>query len=66
MATKAVFKVGQLVKLKSGGPDMTVQEVNEPSQYRPAHTYGCQWFAGKKLDKGTFPGESLNPVEPEE
>jgi len=66
MATKAAFKVGQLVKLKSGGPDMTVKEVHDPNQYKPEFSFTCQWFAGKKLDSGHFPSDSLNPVQPEE
>lgn len=48
------FDVGNIVKLKSGGPDMTVQlKEREPTYYR------CQWFAGKKLESGRFPPESL-------
>ncbi|MGF1718336.1 YodC family protein [Photobacterium chitinilyticum] len=49
------FKVGSLVTLKSGGPVMTVQ-----SEYD--QNYSCQWFAGKKLDHGTFPQASLEEV----
>jgi uncharacterized protein YodC (DUF2158 family) len=55
------FKLGDIVKLKSGGPEMTVRAL--PDQYQG---YGCQWFAGKKLEQGFFPKESLVLVLPEE
>ena len=55
MAAQAKFAVGDIVKLKSGGPEMTVQTVPDSSgQY-----YNCQWFAGKKLESGRFPANSL-------
>jgi uncharacterized protein YodC (DUF2158 family) len=56
----AAFTVGEIVKLKSGGPDMTVKLV--PSAINPGTSYTCQWFAGKKLEQGTFPGDSLEKV----
>lgn len=59
MAKQNGFKVGEIVKLKSGGPEMTVQKVFDDQTYR------CQWFAGKKLDNGVFPVESLQAVKPE-
>jgi uncharacterized protein YodC (DUF2158 family) len=52
------FKVGDIVQLKSGGPEMTVNQ--GPVSYRDA--YHCQWFAGKKLESGDFPENSLKPV----
>ncbi|WP_447894254.1 YodC family protein [Vreelandella sp. GE22] len=52
------FVVGDIVKLKSGGPEMTVNApIANPRGYR------CQWFAGKKLEQGIFPGDSLEKVE---
>ncbi len=56
MANK--FKVGDVVQLKSGGPDMTVNDV--PGSY--AEYYHCQWFAGKKLESGNFPENSIQPA----
>lgn len=58
MATQNIFKVGDIVKIKSGGPDMTVQTV--PTER--ASNYRCQWFAGKKLEFGLFPEGSLELV----
>lgn len=65
MSQASIYKVGEIVKLKSGGPDMTVKNINK--HFRDdtfSGTYDCQWFAGKKLDTGTFPQDSLVKVEP--
>ena len=51
------FVVGNIVKLKSGGPEMTVKSVHGEQDL-----YTCQWFAGKKLEQGNFPGDSLEQV----
>lgn len=63
MTQEAIFSVGDLVKLKSGGPDMTVHIVKTGMQDEFSGSYTCQWFAGKKLDQGTFRQESLEKVE---
>lgn len=60
MVKETAFEVGDIVKLKSGGPDMTVQVVPEKGE-----NYRCQWFAGKKLEFGFFRYESLKSVEAE-
>lgn len=52
---KHIFKVGDIVQLKSGGPHMTVADADK-SQIR------CQWFAGKKMEHGYFPSESIEPI----
>lgn len=51
------FQIGIIVKLKSGGPDMTVRQVYGDNDV------DCQWFAGKKLEKGRFPMSSLELVK---
>jgi uncharacterized protein YodC (DUF2158 family) len=51
---KLNLNLGSLVELKSGGPIMTVKSL-QASNGR----YICQWFAGKKLEQGEFPAESL-------
>lgn len=58
MSNATTFNVGDIVKLKSGGPDMTVRSVPEKG-----NVYQCQWFAGKKLEQGAFPGDSLEKVK---
>ena len=65
MANQKVYSVGEIVKLKSGGPDMTIKEVITSISDKPTGSYRCQWFAGKKLDNGIFPHESLIKVEEE-
>ncbi len=52
------FKIGDIVKLKSGGPDMTVRS----DSHIGTVDYLCQWFAGKKLEAGRFAPESLELV----
>jgi len=59
MAKAISFAVGDIVKLKSGGPEMTVRAI--PTELTKSYT--CQWFAGKKLEQGSFPGDSLEPVK---
>jgi hypothetical protein len=56
------FEVGQVVKLKSGGPDMTIQDFCTKEF---SGKYRCQWFAGKKLENGVFPEQSLELVKDE-
>lgn len=59
MAIEEKFKVGNKVALNSGGPVMTVKSVDStPVSVR----YWCQWFAGKKLEQGQFPQESIKPM----
>jgi len=56
------FKIGDVIILKSGGPGMTVEEVDDEED-----TVHCQWFVnGKKLEDGWFPADSLKRyVEPQ-
>ncbi len=46
------LKVGNLVRLKSGGPLLTVTAVD-------GDTVTCQWFDDKKLGVATFPKDTL-------
>lgn len=58
-----VYQVGETVKLKAGGPDMSVKQIHGPTAHNgEVTTYRCQWFAGKKLEEGVFPGDSLQAV----
>ncbi|EEW1253159.1 DUF2158 domain-containing protein [Escherichia coli] len=54
------FKTGDIVKLKSGGPDMTIRLFSSTQ----GNSFLCQWFAGKKLEQGYFRPESLERVTP--
>ena len=59
MSRQDKFKPGDIVKLKSGGPDMTIQEEQQISSGGKTGKYWCQWFAGKKLERGNFPADSI-------
>ena len=59
MSDPTKFAIGDIVKLKSGGPEMTVQSLPDTS----GRSYRCQWFAGKKLESGSFPPDSLELVD---
>jgi uncharacterized protein YodC (DUF2158 family) len=41
------FKVGDVVRLKSGGPEMTVESIESLSFM--GGDYNCQWFKDKSL-----------------
>jgi len=52
------FKVGDTVRLKSGGPVMTVVEVDDEED-----EIHCQWFADSENKRDCFPTDSLKPYE---
>lgn len=58
------YNVGDTVKLKAGGPEMSISKIiaPNPTTGRTGVEYRCQWFAGKKLESGEFPPESLELV----
>ena len=57
MTKETAYQVGQTVRLKSGGPKMTVSDVDVISTF-----LRCQWFAGAKLNHGSFDPETLELV----
>jgi len=59
-ASQFKFRVGDTVKLKSGGPEMTIH--SQPMVSDGA--YSCQWFArsGSKLERGQFYEDELEGV----
>jgi len=63
----AAYVLGDRVWLVAGGPEMAIKSLPKS----PTGLYTAQWFAGKKLEEGYFPAESLTktppkPVKPEE
>jgi uncharacterized protein YodC (DUF2158 family) len=50
-----MFKAGDTVRLKSGGPTMTIVRQHEAL----VGNWSCQWFDGKKLSHGVFAEETL-------
>jgi uncharacterized protein YodC (DUF2158 family) len=53
------FSIGQIVRLKSGGPAMTVTRIPASHLDELVHT---TWFAGKKAEHGGFPPNALKIV----
>jgi uncharacterized protein YodC (DUF2158 family) len=61
------FFTGQTVKLKSGGPVMTV--MGTPAGFGLGlnqNVYVCQWFSGKSYKQAEFPAANLKLAAPEE
>ena len=58
MAQSDSFSNGDVVRLRSGGPIMTVMD----KVFGMDH-YVCQWFVGEALHYGTFPAVSLEKTD---
>ena len=58
MARNDSFSKGDVVRLRSGGPTMTVMD----KVFGMDH-YVCQWFVGEALHYGTFPTASLERTD---
>jgi uncharacterized protein YodC (DUF2158 family) len=50
------FKVGDIVRLKSGSPTMTVTELKP---WNGTQTAWCAWFEAAEANKGSWPVDSL-------
>ena len=56
---KAPFKIGDVVRLKSGGPAMTVTSI-ESGEGEAGHVIFCIWFNAKGNEKrGHYPAATL-------
>lgn len=51
------IKVGDVVRLKSGSPSMTVTHTGNAHEQRCK----CSWFAGNEAMSGLFPADALEP-----
>ncbi len=57
--TSTTWQIGNLVRLKSGGPTMTVANVGVGIA---GDEVACTWFDGKKRLEDTFPPDALELV----
>lgn len=54
------FKKGDIVRLKSGGPEMTIEKIG---QYNTSQEKAqCTWFDDKELKSHIFVLESLEKI----
>jgi uncharacterized protein YodC (DUF2158 family) len=53
-----MFKIGDTVRLKSGGPRMTVTAVDKDDT--KGKMVWTSWFANNKVDRGHYPASSLD------
>jgi len=58
MASRMTIKIGDIVRLKSGGPDMTVEAQSELTG-----ELVCAWFEGARKVRGAFPPQSLTKAK---
>lgn len=56
------FSKGNIVQLKSDGPKMTVEQVDNQT-IDDSIVIRCQWFVGSKLNDGWFNPESLIKID---
>ena len=65
--TSEDIKKGDIVRLKSGGPKMTVVGIGKYGYYTEEIGAKCQWFTGAKTDElkeGVFELEAIVKVKP--
>jgi len=60
----AQFQKGDVVRLKSGGPWMTITALGDYSGWTtsPASTAACMWFEGKKRQETVFDVAMLEKI----
>ncbi|RKJ98878.1 DUF2158 domain-containing protein [Alicycliphilus denitrificans] len=60
------FQPGDVVQLKSGGPEMTIADIGDYSGYDSGEqSANCIWFDNKKQNSHVFPLHTLKKVNPE-
>jgi uncharacterized protein YodC (DUF2158 family) len=55
--------IGDVVKLKSGGPTMTVEVITKETA---GATVRCVWFDDAEFKRGIFPAATLEKAEDDE
>ncbi len=56
------LKVGMIVQLKSGGPQMTVVKIDPKYE----GSIFCRWYSGDKFEREGFPPEALEIIKEEQ
>ena len=57
------FSAGDVVQLKSGGPDMTIQDIGDYSiDENGTQSANCVWFDGKKQNSHIFALHTLTKI----
>jgi len=64
MADSKEFKMGDVVRLKSGGPKMTIANISEPrpGPIPPGKWVRCIWFDGSSIYEYSFDSTCLVKV----
>ncbi len=57
------FEMGDMVRLKSSGPEMTIEDVDEYSMGSGRQQALCKWFEGKDLKQEPFEFPSLEKAK---
>ena len=57
------FNPGDFVRLKSGGPVMTVEKLDRNYLDQWNGEYSCSWFAGAKNNHRSFTEQALEAAE---
>lgn len=56
------FSIGDSVRLKSGGPGMTVEQTEADGDGRGTPYVHCAWFDGKEKKIGSFPAATVEAI----
>lgn len=65
MSGQEPYSEGDIVRLKSGGPKMTVMKVRGPFT-DGEFLVDCKWFSGAKVQEGSFQPSALELVGDED
>jgi len=57
------FQIGDVVQLKSGGPDITIVSINEDIYENGKLSIQCKWFENGKAFTESFPPAALEKSE---